>query len=465
MKWAHYIWSLTERLGASAVSLVGNIVLARLLLPDDFGLVAMLGVFTAVSYALVDCGLSDGLLREAAPSRRDFNTLFFFNTAAALVVALLFVAAAPCVAALFRQPEAQPIMAVLGLGALFSGLSIAQATRLRSQMRFRHLALINIGAITAALAVAVVMAWRGMRHWALVELQVGFSAFYLLLLLLTSRWQLRWEFDVARFRQLWRFGVNLLCSAIVVQLSQNILASVLGRHYNATQAGYMGQAQKLQQTPVNAVEAGISNATFVLVSKQPTAALQDATFVRVFGRFCFVLTMLCGGAMALSEPLIECIFSARWLPAVSYLRLLLCWALVYPLGHYLMVLLKLRNATGVIRNIIVTERLAIIAAALLLHRWGVTAMIGAFALISAVAVVSYMRHCARRSGITVATLLAAYGSALFWAVLVAAGVWLVARQLAPWPALLLGGALWAAMALALYAALFSRGRNDVAKTD
>ena len=151
------------------MSLVGNILLAALLTPDDFGLVAMLGIFTSLVYALIDCGMSDALLREPAPSRSDFNTLFFFNVAVGVAIALLFVALSPWVARLFGRDELQPVMATLGAGAVFSGMAIAQATRLRSQLKFRRMAFINIGAISLALAIALLMAWQGMRYWALVE--------------------------------------------------------------------------------------------------------------------------------------------------------------------------------------------------------------------------------------------------------------------------------------------------------
>lgn len=390
------------------MSLVGNILLAALLTPDDFGLVAMLGIFTSLVYALIDCGMSDALLREPAPSRRDFNTLFLFNVAVGVTIALLFVALSPWVAKLFGRDELQPVMAALGAGAVFSGMAIAQTTRLRSQLRFRRVAFINIGAISLALIVALLMAWQGMRYWALVELQVGFSIFYWLLLVIASRWQLRWEFDKARFKQLWRFGVNLLVSTLVVQVSQNIVAAVLGRFYSATQAGYMGQAQKLQQAPVAALEGGVSNATYVQVAKETNPARQDQAFLHMFRIFTLVLLLGCGLGIALSRPVISLLFPDRWLPTVPYLRLLLCWAMVYPLGGFMMVMLKLRDRTAIVRNIILVERIAIILAALLLWRWGVAAMLAAFIVISAIAALCYFWQCSRVSTIRATRLLTIY---------------------------------------------------------
>ena len=400
------------------MSLVGNILLAALLTPDDFGLVAMLGVFTSLVYALIDCGMSDALLREQAPSRRDFNTLFFFNVAVGVTIALLFVALSPWVANLFGRDELQPVMAALGAGAVFSGMAIAQTTRLRSQLRFRRVAFINIGAISLALIVALLMAWQGMRYWALVELQVGFSIFYWLLLVIASRWQLRWEFDKARFKQLWRFGVNLLVSTLVVQVSQNIVAAVLGRFYSATQAGYMGQAQKLQQAPVAALEGGVSNATYVQVAKETDPARQDQAFLHMFRIFTLVLLIGCGLGIALSRPVISMLFPDRWLPTVPYLRLLLCWAMVYPLGGFMMVMLKLRDRTAIVRNIILVERVAIILAALLLWRWGVAAMLAAFIVISALAALCYFWQCSRVSTISLTRFIAIYFTHLLLSALI-----------------------------------------------
>lgn len=400
------------------MSLVGNILLAALLTPDDFGLVAMLGIFTSLVYALIDCGMSDALLREPTPTRRDFNTLFFFNVSVGIAIALLFFACSHVVAWLFGRDELQPVMAVLGLGAVFSSLAIAQATHLRSQLQFRRLALINMGAIVLALVLALIMAWQGMRYWALVELQVGFSAFYWLLLVIVSRWQLRWEFDTLRFRQLWRFGVNLLVSTMVVQFSQNIVAAVLGRFYSASQAGYMGQAQKLQQAPVAALEGGISNVTYASIAKETHPDRQDQAFLRMFRIFTAVLLIGCGLGIALSKPIITLLFPDRWLPTVPYLRLLLCWAMVYPLGGFMMVMLKLRDRTAIVRNIILAERTAIILAALLLWRWGVAAMLAAFIVISAIAALCYFWQAARVSTLRATRLLAIYFTHLLLAAII-----------------------------------------------
>lgn len=408
MKWIYYIWSFIERFGTSMVSFGGNLVLAYLLTPADFGMVAMLGVFTSLIFTLVDCGLSDGLLRESAPSDRDFNTLFFFNLATGVGLALLYLALSPVVAWYMGRPALQPVMAVMGSGAVFSGLSIAQFTRLRSRLQFKRIAAINLGSISLALAVAVTMAVNGCRYWSLVALQVGYAGFAVLLLALSSRWNLKWEFDVSRFKQLWRFGVNLLVSTLFVQLSQNIFAFVLGKFYSPVQAGYMGQAQKLQQTPTNSVEGAVSTTSFVLIAKQTDPVERRKAIVRMLGVMTLINSLLGGALIGLGGVIIDLLLPDKWLPAIPYVRLMAVWGLVYPVCNFMGIIFKLYDRTSVIRNVIIVEKALIVIAALVLYRWGIAAAILGASAISSLALAIYMHQASRLTGISLGRLAFTY---------------------------------------------------------
>ena len=400
MKLAYYIRSFIERFGSSLISFAGNLVLAYLLSPADFGMVAMLGVFTSLIFTLVDCGLSDGLLRESAPTDRDFNTLFFFNIATGAGLCLLYVALSPVVAWYMGRPELQPVMAVLGVGALFSGISIAQLTKLRSQLKFKRIAAINVASISLALMAAIVMAMNGCGYWSLVALQVGYTMATVLLLLMFSHWNLRWEFDKARFVQLWRFGVNLLVSTVFVQLSQNIFAFVLGKYFNPVQAGFMGQAQKLQQTPTNAVEGAISTTSFVLIAKNEDPVARKASILRMLGVMSLVNSLLCGALIGLGGVFVELVLPDKWLPTVPYIRLMALWGLVYPVCNFMGIIFKLYDRTVVIRNVMILEKTLIVVAALALYPLGIPAVILTAVGISLLALGIYFIQASHVTGIS-----------------------------------------------------------------
>ena len=416
----YYLWSFVERFGASLVSFGGNLVLAYLLEPSDFGMVAMLGIFTSLIFTLVDCGLSDGLLRESKPTDRDFNTLFFFNLASGTALCLLFAALSPIVAWYMDQPALQPVMAALGVGAVFSGLTIAQFTRLRSRLQFRLVAIINLGSIVLALACAIAAALAGWGYWSLVVLQAGFPAMSWLLLALFSRWNLRWEFDVMRFRQLWRFGANLLLSYTFVQIANNVFAFVLGKFYNPLQAGYMGQAQKLQQTPTNSIEGAITSTSFVLIAKETQPDKRRAAILRMLGITTLVIALLCGTLIGLGRPIIDILLPDKWLPAVPFVQLMAVWGLVYPLCNFMQLIFKIYDRTAVIRNIIFIEKACIVVSAFVLYHYGVATIILAATAISATALIAYMVAASRVTSIPFSSLLGNYLRSLLAAIPLAA---------------------------------------------
>lgn len=395
MKFFYYIWSLVERFGTNIISLGGNIVLSYLLSPQDFGIIAMLGVFTSLIFVFVDCGLSDGLLMYEKPTNRDFNTVFYFNLGVGIVVFFIYILISPFVASFFGRQEIQKIMNIFGIGAIISGLNIAQMTKLRSKLEFKKIALINMGSALSSLIVSIIMAKLGFGYWALVALQVCYSMFNLLYLILFSKWHLRLEFDVYRFKQLWHFGMNLLLSTLVTQMSRNIFAFVIGKYCAPAQAGYIGQAQKLQETPTNSLESTISVTSYVLIAKNKKDSDKSNGFIQMFDVMTFVNTMFCALLLSLSLPIIDFVFPEKWLPVVPYFRMMLCLGLISPVCNFMMVIFKLFNKTSIIRNVLLIEKTFVIIFAFLLYPFGFFAIIGAAIVLSVITFLLYMYYASK----------------------------------------------------------------------
>lgn len=397
-----------ERFGTNIVSLGGNIILSYLLLREDFGLVAMLAVFSNLIFVFVDCGLSDGILMHEKPSNRDFNTVFYFNIATSISLCLLFCAISPLVAQFFQHQELKSIMVILGIGAIISGCSISQVTKLRSQLQFKKVAVFNIASVTLALIVAIIMALEGLGYWALVELQVGYSFFFLLQLILFSKWNLKIEFDVDRFKQLWKFGINLLFSTFITQVSQSIFTFVLGKYYNPIQAGYMWQAQKLQQAPTNSLEMSISSTSYVLIAKNSNNDDKRHNFIKMFGIFTFVNSCFMILMLTISTPFIQSLFPEKWYPCIPYLQVLLIWALIYPVNNFMMILFKIFNLTNIIRNTLIFEKMGIVVSAFALYAYGVYAILCAAIAFSTITFLLYCRFALKHIGIKPLQLLKIY---------------------------------------------------------
>lgn len=354
----------TERFGANVLSFIGNIVLSYYVAPSEFGIVASLGIIVNLIFVLIDCGLSDGIVRYEKATNKDFNTLFWFNAFAGCVLCLIFNIIAPFVSEYLKIPETENVIRVFGLSAIFSALAISQTTRIRYNLSFRTMSLINLGAVVSMLVISISLAILGAGYWAVAMLTLGYSFFVLLYLILFTKWHLRFEFSMATFKDLWGFGVNLLFSIICTQVAQNIYTFILGK-VSATQSGLFGQAQKLEQAPMKTLESTITYTSYVTIAKYSDYG-RKRELMKVYRAIVLILASFSGLAFALSDPLIGCIFPEKWHPVVPYFKLLILLGFVQAMSRFLINIYKLYNRTDLLRNLVLVENLLIISNAVVL---------------------------------------------------------------------------------------------------
>ncbi len=253
-----------------------------------------------------------------------------------------------------------------------------------------------------------------------------------------------------RFKQLWGFGVNLLSGYLVVQVAQNIFSLILGKFYNASQAAYFGQAQKLQQTPTASLEGAISVTAYVSIAKHTEPERRRELVLRVFGMMTFVNTLLCVALIALSKPLIACLLPDSWQPVTPYLVMMLAWGLVAPVCNHLSIIFKLYDHTSTIRNVLIIEKTAIVLAAFALYPWGVPAMVGAAAAISIISYLIYTHVAARLVEVNASRFHALYATHLALGAVVGLITWLTTLLFAsPWASLAVGAIIFALLSLAV----------------
>ncbi len=465
MKLIYYIWNFIERFGTNLISFVGTIILSYILSPADFGLVGIVAVFTSVIWVLIDCGLADSLLMYKEPSERDFNTVFVFNFAMGVALCLVYIAIAPLIARFFGRDEIIIIMTCMGISAVFSGLSLAQIAKVRSKLQFRLIAVINIGAISSALCIAIIMAMSGFGYFALVELQVGFSVMYFLGLVLFTDWKIKFEFDKSRFRKFWNFGFNLFISYSVIQISKNIYTFVLGKYYSFVEAGYLGQAQKIQETPTNSLEISISNTSYILIAKKNNNDEKNHAIISSFNAMTFVNSVLIFFLICMSSPIIKCILAEKWYPIIPYLQAISILGLISPIENFTAIVFKIYDKTSVIRNIQVLEKGLIILFVFLMIDYGIFAMIFSNIVIAFVALIIYIFKAHSITGISFLKFSYIYLKNIFLALVAASPAYLISLLLngSHFLALLLGSIVYA-IAIGFLCYFFKRDMFMLAKS-
>ena len=393
------MWTALDRFGANVISLVGNIVLSYFVTQKDFGIVSALSIFTSIVFVFTDCGLSDGIMRYKDAKRKDFNTLFWFNVLMGVVLLLLFNVMAPVMANYFEVPEIEGVMRFFGVGALVGSMLIAQETKLRYNLEFSKLTRVNLLAVFSGVLSGILMGYLGFGYWSIAFVYVGYRFFALVYLMIFTKWEVRFEFSLDTFKDLWRFGVNLMLSVLTSQIAQNIYGFILGKYYSMVQTGYFGQAQKLQHSPTYALESTISTTSYALLTKEPDEERLRTSALSMYGVALFVMMSFIGMFFALSFSIIDVLFAERWLPVVPYLRLLLILGMFQALIRFMQMLLKVYNRTRNIRNIVIVENLMIIFSVYILYPYGVLAMLIGSILVSMVMLNIYALFVSRVSQI------------------------------------------------------------------
>ena len=325
------IWSLIQRFGVMFVSFVTNMILARLLTPDDFGAVGMLLIFISVANTFVDGGFAAALIQKKNPSREDYSTIFYWNLlVSAILVAVLFVAA-PSIARFYNMPLLEDILKVQSFILVINAFSIVQQNILIKHLQFKKLAFINLIGNTVGAVVAIVLAYKEYGVWSLVYKNLISALGIVLIIWIVSQWRPMLVFDKKSFRSLGGFGMMILFSNLVETIYTEIQGLIIGRAYSARDLGYYTQAKRLEEIPTLGFSAAINQVTFPIFS----SAQDDIQFMRnvvrknmrMISLFVFPLYML---LILIAEPLIVFLFSDKWLPAVPFFQILCFVGMIYP---------------------------------------------------------------------------------------------------------------------------------------
>lgn len=369
-------WSFVERFGTQFILLLTQIVLARLLLPGDFGLIGMLSIFMAIAQSFVDSGFGNALIQKKDTDNVDYSTVFYFNLAiSVLVYALLFVSA-PAIAAFFKQEKLVLLTRVLGLMIIFNGLGLIQFAKFRRELNFKAIAKSNLVANTLAAGIGITLAFMKFGVMALAIQMLCIYFFKTVLFWIISDWRPKWVFSFKSFKGLFSFGSKLLLSGIMDQVFENIYVFIIGKYYSKTDTGYYTQAKKFQEVPVTTLSAIVGSVTFPAFSKiQDDDERLRIGFQKLIKLLVFFNFPLMLGLAAIAENLFLHLIGAKWLPAVPYFQLLCIAGMLYTLHTSNLSLLQVKGRSDLFFRLEVVKKVIILLAIVIGINWGILGLI------------------------------------------------------------------------------------------
>ncbi len=325
------MWSAIERFSVQGLQFVLSIIIARLIAPSEYGLIAMLGIFLVVAQLFVNSGFANALIQKKERSDTDFSTVFYFNAVIAVLVYILLYCSAPLIAEFYEEPLLRIVTRWVGLNIIFSASSIVQRTKFTIQLDFKTQARASLLSVILSGGIGIVLAYYGYGVWALVVQSLANNFINSFLLWILSDWKPQWIFSWQSFRGLFSFGSKLLLSGLLSVIYTNLYTLVIGKKYSATDAGFYNRAYSLAQFPSVNITEIITRAIFPIQCElQNDTQRLETSFIQYLRMACFIIFPLMTGLAVLAKPLVLVVLTEKWMHAAELLSILCIAYMWYP---------------------------------------------------------------------------------------------------------------------------------------
>jgi len=370
------LWSAAERASNEVLRFVIVVMLARLLSPEQFGLVAMLAIFIGISQTFVNSGFGAALIQKKNASQTDYSTVFYFNIIVGLFLFGILFCFAPFIAAFYQEPQLVALTRFMGLTIVISSFGLIQNTLLTKKIDFKTQTTVNMIALSCSGIIAIIMAWKGFGVWSLAVQAVSLDFFRTLLLWFFNSWRPTAEFSEKAFRSLFSYGSKLLAASLLNTIFTNIYAVVIGKAFTTTDLGFYTQANRLQRLPAQNVNSIVQRVTFPAFSSiQDENARLKRGYKKALKLLVFVNFPIMLGLIAVAKPLIGIVLTEKWMPAVPYLQLLCVVGSTYPIHSLNLNILQVKGRSDLFLKIQIIDTAVIALAIVLTLPFGILALI------------------------------------------------------------------------------------------
>jgi O-antigen/teichoic acid export membrane protein len=343
------IWSFIQQFSIQVISFIVTVILARILLPEEFGLIAMLTVFIALGNTLLDSGLASSLIRSPDLTQKDYSTVFFFNLAGSIVIYWLVYLLAPLVSSFYNQNSLTLILRVYAIGFIINAFYGVQNARLTKEMNFKMQMTIQIPAVLIGGLLGVLLAVQGYGVWSLVWMNLFQSLLSTIMHWVYSGWIPSLLFDKISFKKHFNFGYKMTLTGLLEILYKNLYVLIIGKYYSVLLLGYYARAESVSQLPVSNISAVINKVTYPMFASINNDDLKlKWVYKKLMQQVLFWNAPILIFLAVIGEPLFTYLFTEKWLTAVPYFQILCFSGIMYPLHSYNLNILKVKGRSDLI---------------------------------------------------------------------------------------------------------------------
>ena len=315
------IWKLAERFGAQGVQFVVSIVLARLLSPDEFGMISLITVFITISNVFLDSGFGQALVQKKKSDDLDFSSVFYFNVVFSIILYIIMFIVSPFIAKFYNMEELTSVIRVLSIVLIISGVKGIQQAYVQRNMLFKKFFYATlVGTILSAI-VSIILAMNGFGVWALVAQQIVNQFFDTLVLWIVVKWRPMLKFSFERLKGLFSYGWKLFCSSLLDTGYNNLYSLIIGKVYSSADLAYYTKGKQFPNLFISNINDSINMVTFpALADKQEDKKRIKSMLKQSMRIGAFLIFPLMMGLAVVAPSLIKIILTDKWIACVPFLR-------------------------------------------------------------------------------------------------------------------------------------------------
>ena len=326
------LWRFFERCGAQGVTFVVSIILARLLDPELYGTIALVTVFTQILQVFVDSGMANALIQKKDADDLDFSSVFYFNIVMCSGLYLVMFFASPAIAWFYDLPELTPLVRVISLILIISGVKNVQQAYVSKHMLFKRFFFATLGGTIGAAIIGITMAYFGFGVWALVAQMLFNSAVDTIILWITVKWRPRKMFSMERLKGLFSYGWKLLVAKLLDTLFNDMRQLIIGKVYSKGDLAQYNQGKKFPNFIVTNINSSIDSVLLPTMSKvQDDPAVVRNMTRRSIKTSTYLMMPFMVGIAVCAEPIVRVLLTDKWLPCVPFLRIFCISYAFYPI--------------------------------------------------------------------------------------------------------------------------------------
>ena len=325
------LWSSIERFSSAGINFITGLIIARLLSPHEYGLMAMLAIFIAISQSVIDSGFSNALIRKKDRTEKDFSTTFYFNVVVGLLMYAIIYVSAPVIATFYDSPQLIGIARIVGITLLLGSLSIVQQSILTIQIDFKTQTKISLCSVVLSGGVGIIMALMNYGVWALVYQTLSASFVRTSLLWIVAKWKPSEKFSKSSFQSLFGYGSKLLMAGILETVYRNLYSIIIGKFFQSNVLGIYSRGEQIASYPSSNITGVIQRVTFPILSE-----VQDERdrllniFKQTIRVTCFFVFSLMVYLIVIADPLVRLILTDKWIECVPIIQILCLSFMWYP---------------------------------------------------------------------------------------------------------------------------------------